>query len=345
MALTQGERSLHIVQVGRETTHGTAVPATVRLPGFSTGITTLDRAPSKVNEDFGSLALNQAGRGYYGVRLAKLPYKGNLNFEDCIRYLGAFIEGGITTPTTVTTGVYSWAYLSDTTADSLDSLTIEEGDNINAYQMPFALGESLKLSFNALASPGSSPWQVEASFIGRDKIPHAFTSAVSVPAGVETAMGHLTRAYLGTTATAFASLSEQVGLLAFDLTIPTGVLARKYGGSTDTFDTYGRAKYDPTGTITFYSTAATQTALFTPYQSFSGSPVMSEFHLRVQATGSLIATGYNKLFTIDSRVRLSAVPVAEDANGATVYQGNIELVNDATLGGPLMITVQNGVAS
>ena len=345
MALSQGERSLHIVQVGAETVHGTPVAATQRLAGFSTGIANLDRSPSKVSEDFGDLTQNEPGRGYYGVRLAKMPYRSDLKYEECIRLFAAGIEGGVT-PSTVASGVYSWAFLGDLNADSLTSLTIEEGDNIQAYQMAYGLVESYRLSYNALAAPGNSPWQIEANFIGQDMVPISFTGSVSVVANAETPMGHLTRAYIGTTSTVWGSLSEQIGLLAFDITLPTGVVPRVYGAATDTFLTHGRAKRDPTGTMTFYQTSSTKSALFDPFRTFTGgSPVMVEFRLRIQAIGGIIATTYHKQFTLDTRFRFAEVPHQEDANGATVYAGRIELVNDATLGSDHLITVQNGIAS
>ncbi len=345
MALTQGERSLHIVQMGKETTHGTAVPATQRLAGFSTGIANLDRSASKVSEDFGDLAQNEPGRGYYGVRLAKMPYRSDLKFEECIRLFGAGIEGGVT-PSTIATGVYSWPFLMDLSSDTLDSLTLEEGDNIQAYQLAYGLVESYRLSYNALAAPGNSPWLLEANFIGQDMVPISFTGSISVVANAETPMGHLTRAYIGDTSTVWGSLAEQVGLLAFDITIPTGVVPRVYGAATDTFLTHGRAKRDPTGTATFYQTASTKTALYDPFRLFTGgSPVMVEKRLRIQATGGLIDMTHHKQFTLDTRFRFADVPHVEDANGATVYGGKIELVNDGTLGSDLLITVQNAIAS
>ena len=448
MSLLSGERSLHLTQFGQEVTHGTPVACTAVIPGFSTGIAELDRSPSKINEDYGELAMNEPYRGYYGSRIAKLPFRGDLTFENCMHHFGAAIAGGVT-PTLTATGVYLWTYLADLTADTLDSKTIKEGDNLTAYQMSYAMAESLRLSFSTLGAPGNSPWQIDANYIGQDKSPATFDAGAVTPTAPETVMGHLTRLYLGTTSTAWASLTEQVGLLAVDQTIPTGVTPRIYGAGSDVFQFHGRQKPDPTGNWTLFATASTLANLFSPFQTNAGSPVMAEFRARLQALGGQISgtndgqtititgsptggtftltystqttaaiawnataaqvqaalwslpaigannvvvtggpgpatpwvvtfqnqlgdaavgtitatssltggtapaiavthtatgAGYRKQFTLDTRIRMSAVPVAEDANGATVYRAAVEFVKDATLGGVYQIAVQNGVA-
>lgn len=450
MSLLSGERSLHLTQVGKETTHGTPVACTAILPGFSTGISELDRSPSKVNEDWGELAMNEPNRGYYGARLAKLPFRGDLTYEGFMYHARSGIEGGVS-PTTISTGIYQYEYLADLTSDTLDSQTIKEGDNLTAYQLSYGLVESYRLSFNTLTAPGNAPWQIDVNYIGQDKVPASFDAGAVAPSYWETAMGHLTRCYLGPVATDWASLSEQVGLLAIDQTIPTGVTPRIYGAANDTFQFHGRQKVDPTGNWTFFATAATLSALFSPFQVNSGGPVMAELRARIQARGSNISgtndvqtltpsattatggtftitfgsvtsapipfnatasqiqaalwamsnigannvlvtgslasaivvtftnnqgdsaqtlltanataltgpgspytitgvdttpgSGYRKLMTIDTRIRMSAVPVAEDANGATVYRAAVEWVKDPTLGAIYRVRMQNGVAT
>lgn len=447
MSLTSGERSLHLIQFGKEVTHGTPVACTAVVPGFSTGIGDLNRSPSKVNEDYGELAMNEPGRGYYGARVSKLPFRGDLTFENCMHHFGACIAGGVT-PTTVATGVYLWTYLADLTADTLDSKTIKEGDNLTAYQMSYAMAESLRLSFSTLGAPGNNPWQIDANYVGQDKSPATFDAGAVTPTGLETIMGHLTRLYLGTTSTAFASLSEQVGLLAVDQTLPSGMTPRIYGGGSDVYQFHGRQKPDPIGNWTLYATSSTLSSLFSPFQTNAGSPVMAEYHARLQALGGQISgtndqqtvtitgsptggtftltyatqvtaalaynataaqvqaalwnltaigpnnvvvtgsaggpylvtfqnqlgdsgaitaitatttgltpsggatithttpgAGYRKTFTLDTRIRMSAVPVAEDANGATVLRAAVDFVKDATLGGVYQIAVQNGIAT
>lgn len=334
MALTQGERSLHLTQIGKEVTHGTAVAATAVLNMESAGILNLDRQGSSPQEDYSSLVANQPGRGSYGVRAATLQQRGVVRFEDYLQFLFSGVEGGIT-PTGV--GPYVWAFTRDATGDTLQSRTIEEGDNIQAYKMSYGLITQHKVSFSELTAPGHSEWQLEADWLGQDKVATTFTGSVASIVGAETAMGHLTQLMWGDTATAFASLTEQVGILAADITIPSGVVARKQGGTTDTFDTHGRQATKVNGNLTLYQTAGTKTALFDVFTA-AGS-VMTEKRARIKVSGS-----GTKVITWDMRLRLHAVPVAE-SNGATIYRAEFESVYDSTLASDLVVTVTNSVAT
>lgn len=338
-AFTTGERSLHVITLGQESTRGTGVTPTAILPGNSTGIETLDRAYASPNEDYGMFAMSQPGRANYGVRLATFPFSGVARYEDLYQLLKSSIEGGVSP---VHAAAYTRTYTRDTTADTLISQTIQEGDNLTAYQMVYGLSTQLKLSFNALAAPGNSPWTVESTYLGLDRVAGAFTGTPAAPASMETIMGHLTVASLGTTATAFGSLTALPGLLAFELTVPTGVTPRKYGGTTDTFDTVGRAKTQPTFTATWFETAGTISG---PLGTYMGAgTVVGEVRMRVQATGSLITGSTYKQLTIDQRIRYTAIPIAED-NGATVYQATGDAVYDGTLGSDLVIALLNNVAT
>src|ERR1035437_7704734 len=273
MGYSGGERSFHKTAWGKQTALGLAVPTTAYLAGDSSGMVVLDRSPDAINEDYGRLSLHEAGRGSYGVRFATLARRGVVRFEDIMPALGAGVAGGVAS--SGSGADKTRLYTADMTSSSLDLATIEEGDDKTVFQMPDALLTELRLLFSDLAAPGNSPWTTQESWIGSDKIAvGGFTAGATMPTSAETAMGHLTRAYMGSTATAFAALSEQVGLHACELVMPTGVVTRKYGGITDTLDGYGRAKREPTGTFTFYADAAAKTAIFDPYNT--GGTVMGE---------------------------------------------------------------------
>ena len=342
MALTTGERSLHKTQVGLETTHGTAVAATAMLNGLSSGIGDLDRAPANPNEDYGVLAMNQPSRGYYGVRRATMPWRGDVRFEDLMYPLAAGTAGGVT-PTLVATGVYLWTYTADNASDSLSSFTIEEGDNIQAWKMPYSLVESLKLSFGSLSAPGNTPWQQDVTWIGQDKVAVTF-AAVSSLASAETAMGHLTTIAVGSTATAFAALAALQGIVSCEVDLPSGVTTRKWGDSAlDTFSFHGRGKIAPQLKWRMYQSAATTSPLMTTGFLAAGSP-MGESRVQIKTTGSIINTTYAKTLTINARIRWQAVKVAEDAD-ATIYDVTGDCVYDSTLGGIYQVLVQNAVAT
>jgi hypothetical protein len=334
MPLVTGERALHKTQIGVEITHGTGVSPTVILDAESGAIIDLDRSPASPDLDFSSLAREQPGYGSFGVRHATMPEKGVVTFNTIMYRLRHGIAGSVT-PTGA--GPYVWVYGADNSSDTVQSATIEEGDTIQAYRMTFGLVSNYHFFFSDLAAPGNSPWNFECTWMGADKQPVTFAGGASALASSGYAMGHLTRAYIGSTATAFASLSEQVSLLATDLVVPTGIVARKWGGITDTMDAHGRMKRAPTGTATFFQTAATKTGIFDVFNNAGAQ--MVEKRLRISAPG----TGTD-VFIIDGRIRLTAVPIHE-ANGATVYAGALQYVYDATLGTDIVFSVTNSVAS
>ncbi len=295
MSYPTGERAFHRTQIGHETTPGTPVAATAQLNGQSGAIIDLDRAPDDLQEDYGGIAGARTGRGSFGVRLAKMPFTGAVRFEDLQQHLQAGLAGGVTPVGTHAAAVETWTFAKDELATTLISQTIEDGDNVQTYQMPFSLLTDIKLAFSNLGAPAASGWTLSENWIGQDKIAIGGLSTAASPTAAETVMGHLTRAYLGSTSTAFASLSELVGLHAMDVTIPTGVVPRKWGDATDYFNTIGRMPTKPTGNFTFYQLAATKTGLFDLWQT-AGS-VVQEKRLRVLARGSLLF-GTNEVQTI-----------------------------------------------
>ena len=291
MTIPTGERSLHKVQMGEELTEGSPVNATYVFPAESASIIALDRAALTPEEDYGELAGSQPGRSSFGVRQATLPLRSVVRFEDLIRILQSALHGGVS-PTNPSSGVYVWTFTADNADDTLVAKTIEEGDNKVVYRMPGALVQRLRLSFDALAPGAAAPWNLEATFLGRDKtvLPGGF-SAATAPVGMETAMGHLTRLFYGPTATAFASLAELAKtLLACDLTIETGVTLRKQGGQGDTADSHGRGRVKVTFSILLEQIAGARTALWDVFESDAGNPVIPDRRMRIKIGGGDLDT-------------------------------------------------------
>lgn len=337
MAIVTGERSFHKVQIGYESTEGTEADATFLFPCESGSIIEIDRAADTPEEDYGELSMAQPGRSVFGVRQATMPLRGVVRFEDIFRILQSAIAGGVTPSGT---DPYTWSFVMDNDADTLDPMTVEDGDQIQAYLMLGAFVQSLTLSYDALSAGSASPWTFEATLIGRDKQATSFTGSVTAPSSMETVMGHLTRLYLGDTATAFASLSEVTGsLLSFSVSIETGIVLRKQGGSDDVADNHGREKVSATFTALVEQTAATKSAVWDDFESDGTNPVQPTKRLRIQAQGN-----GDREFTIDGAIQIEGVPTQE-GDGSTRYSVEGHYVKDATIGGLIQIDVVNGIAS
>lgn len=337
-AFITGEASEHLVALASESTRGTRVDPTAIYPASAaTAIAALDRSYSSPNEDYGMFMLSQPGRANYGVRLGTMPLQSVARYDDLYQVLKSSIEGGISP---VHAAHYTRTYVRDATSDTLISRTIQSGDNLTAYEMAYALISQLHLSYSALAVPSNAPWMVDATWLGQDRVHTAFTGTPAAPASAETIMGHLTTIALGSTATAFGSLTPLAGLLAYDLVVPTGVTPRKYGGSTDVFDTVGRQKTQPVTTMTLYETSGTIAGPLATYET--AGTVVGEARMRITATG-LAANGCT--LTIDQRIRYKAVPIAVDGAGAMTFAITADHVYDSTLGSDLVIALVNNIAT
>lgn len=322
MAIPTGERSLHKVQIGAESVEGVADTVDILFPAESSSIIELDRAPNTPEEDWGEFSNSRPGRSVYGVRQATMPMRSTLRFEDVIRILEAGLCGGVT-PTNPATGVYSWVYDHDNTADTLVSQTVEDGDNQAVYRMVGSLLSRIRFSFDAVNPTAASPWMLELQWVGYDKELIEDFSVAAAPSEMETAMGHLCRLYLGSTATAFGSLPEVPGsILSADITIETGVVLRKQGGSDDIPDSHGRQRVKVTFTIVVEQTADTVSAFWDDFERGAADPQMFGKRMRLRTSGSNLDT--------DERVSITPTTGADDVTG-----GSFTLEFDSQTTGPI----------
>lgn len=155
-----GELVLKRVQAGIETTRGLAVPATKKLYG---GPITINRSqPNRYAvEDRG--VFTDKFRGNKQLVEAGWTWPHDVTYEDEPFYISTFLNGGITATGGATTG-YKWAFVPDTTTDTLKTMTWESGDEDVQWQAPFSTTDTadydLKLNDGITASLGgfASDW-------------------------------------------------------------------------------------------------------------------------------------------------------------------------------------------
>jgi len=326
-------------QSGTPASPGSAVAATVLYPCEPGGPATLDRGSAIPNEDVGRNVRNRPGRGYHGLRAAELSFESDVRFEDVMRLLEMCFAGGVT-PTG--TNPYTWVYPLEGGVPTLKPYTIEEGvvgDTNDQWRMQSCFITELTLSYDSLAAPGAQPWRASGTIIGFDRTINALTAALSAPATLETAMGHLTRIYEGSTATAYASLAElSSSLIRHSITINRNLVLRPYGGTTDIASAIG---FSEKTTATFESqiriTPGTKAATHDVYNVAGGAVSDRRWRVAVAGTGT-------KIINFDGRVAQLQVNI-DNNNGERVYAVSGEYVDDSTLNAPLTATVVNGVAS
>ena len=324
------------IQLGRQSAFITSVPATTVFPGKATSFD-MDRGYLNPDEDFGRLDDESPGRGSWGVRGASWQIAAPLRFQDWMHigdmHFGlSVVSGG---------GPYTHTLTSDATSLTPKPYTIEMGSEtaLDQWEIHGCLATSVSLGFDALSAPGNSPWMIDASGIGIGRAIAARTSALSPPATLETAEGHLTLLKEGPVATAFASLSElAASLKMFRLTSSVPYTLRAHGSAADTADSYGvsgKAGITFEALVAIGSTASTDTHdIF----NVSGS-VLTERRWRIAIDGS-----GNNTMTLDGRVRFRTVDRGEH-EGQALYAIAGSYVYDATLAGRLQTITINDIAT
>lgn len=325
------------LQTGTPAAPGAAVAATIIFP-IDAGLIDpdLDRGYASPDEDYGVLSRHQAGRGSYGLRAANIPVTFVARFEDIMRFLEMRLAGGIT-PTG--TDPYTWPYTADETSDSTKVYTGEIGSETSQdqYRLSTMIVTDLELSFGPLTAPGDHPLKVTATLQALNRTPQALTAALSAGASMETIEGHLSNLYAGSTATAFASLTEFANhLVSYRLRYSGARPYRPYGGATDVSTGYGLAKPEATVEMAV-KVSATSKAEFLDQFEASGA-VAPERRVRMKITGS-----NSREFRIDHRLRYEKVKRGE-RDGEAVYMITGHAVKDATLASALQAVVINHIA-
>lgn len=332
------EQVYRVVQYGVETVVGTSVAATAKL-AVDAATPELDRASQYGGEDYGRSIRNHDSRGYHGLRASQMPFAGDVTFEQIMPFLEAHYAGGIT-PTG--TNPYTWVYSFEGGAATRKTLTIEEGvagSTQDEWEMAGTIVDDLTLEYDMLAAPGAQPWRLSGTFMGMDRAVATLTGSLTLPA-LETVMGHLTILKEGTTATAFASLSDLSGsLIRYSQTTNRNNVRRPYGAASgDKASAWGQSE-KATGTFEAIVkvSATAKTNLHDIWNSSGGS--LGERRWRVEAVGS-----GTKVLRSDFRAAIFAVGI-DDRDGERVYAVTGEMVDDSTLGGMNTITIINTMAA
>lgn len=334
----------HTMQVGRQTgtmsAPGIAVAAGVLVPVSEPVVIGLDRATTYPAQDWGRNAAARAGTGFHGVRGVTFPASAHARFEDLMWFLEPHYAGDIS-PQSLGGGMYSWVYPLEVGLPTITPLTVESGTE-SAQDQWAAVGafvDELTLSFDDLEAPGAHPWSLEANFMALNRVQRALTSLVALPSGLETMQGQNSLIYMGTTATAFASLGElQASLIGFSITTRRHLEPLPYGGDTLGASAFGFSeKTDGEVTFKIRISSGNETAVYDKWDN--GSPFADDVHVRISVPGSGTKAAY-----LDFALGMTAVPVGS-RGGERVYEVTGSLLDDTTLDALAQLTVVNGVST
>ena len=339
--MSGGLVALSYLQRGLETTSGTAVAATAIQPILGGWL------KEHIDREFPNEMRNSFIRHYRNFPLATYVEIGGLTiaptFTDLAWWCSLFLKGlGAGAPRKPTgsgptnTSVYTYAHTPTVASDDLNTATLEMGDDVQNFQVPYVLGNGLQLGWSA-----SGPMTVSMNLLGQRAVAAAKTAALSV-VGDEDIVGPLTTVKIDT---------STIGTTAV-----TTVKEMSWGidnGWSQEFvldgNLYARGAHrsdDRTALLSatlLFSSATEYTSVFQNYAAGGGTPRK----IRIETSGTNIATSApatNRKMTVDW------YGVWEDAdfdtiNGQRAVKFSGRSQYDATATNDWGITILNALAT
>src|SRR5258706_6515533 len=288
-----GNRYFSKVQVGKESSHGTAVAATKILLGKVPQVKS-DRKPIIPDENIGIRAS--------GVRslIHQYLYSNTLStehgyFQQLPWIFGAGLKGGVT-PSEVTVGQGDMLWnqtpsLVSGVSNAQDSFTVELGDDTQEFESEYAMIERIRISGQVAQGMDASPVNVEVDIFGRQLTPTTFTPALSLPVA-EPLNAKLARLYLDTAWSGIGGTELANILRSFDIEILTGVHPKFSGSGNKYFNAHGEGIIKATAQFTLEGLSAAN-AIFNAQQAGTFQAV------RLQINGGVIGSGTAHSLKID----------------------------------------------
>jgi hypothetical protein len=233
------------------------------------------------------------------VRLDQYLAQNSIRIPQCYfqalpALLSMGIKGGITpAEQTGSQNDMLWAFTPSMTAtNAQDSITLEAGDDVQAYEIEYCLFERVRLAGTIAQAGEEAPVEFEGDYFGRQVTPVSFTGGISVPTMTDI-VAKLSRIYIDTT-WAGAGTTEKTSLIrSWDLEILTGLHPKFFGSGNRYFDAHGESIFEVMLTLLLEGNALAD-AEFDKYQAGTKQAVRVEIDSGVQ-----IGTGDNHKLTMD----------------------------------------------
>lgn len=212
-----GTFPLNKIQIGRESTAGTAVPATTIWRGPATDITD-DSTHQFAEEDVGILV--PTNREYISQQYAGLALpETEATFEQILH----LFEGGINAATPAGTEApytYTYAFPLTSTLNAVKTYTIETGNVVggDVNEMQYAFVEEFSLSGTA-----GEAWKMAAQWRGRQKSTASFTADLTLST-VEEMLFNKTALYIDASGGTVGTTAKAGVLTAANIQVTTGVV-------------------------------------------------------------------------------------------------------------------------
>lgn len=306
-----GSQTFTKVQYGFETTCGSAAAATGRWPG--TVDVPPDRKPEFPSYMTGTRSKLLKGTiNQIGVEGMSLKMDAGV-FQALPMLFSMGLKGGVTAAEQTTSqGDYLWDFSHSLTAtNNLESVTLEFGDDTQAYETEYVMCTGYKISG---ATGDNSAVSVEATAFGKQITPTTFTSSVSLlAAGIETMAGNMAKIWIDPTWANLGSTQKTSLLRDFSIEILTGVTPNWFANGQKTMTAHSEGYLDARLTLTFEGNASADTE-FDIFQAGTSRAI------RLQILGSQIGSGSAHSLTFDCFGTYEEIkPLGSEKNGNNLH--------------------------
>jgi hypothetical protein len=225
------------------------------------------------------------------------------------------LDGTITpTEQTPSQSDYLWSIApSFTAANSPDTLTIETGDDVQAYEIEFCMFDNLKLAGEVNQEGGASPVTGEFGYFGRQVTPTTFTASQALHPSIELMNAKLSRLYMDTTYAGIGTTEQTSLLRAWELEVMVGNHEKFLGSANKYFETFGEGEIGAMLTLTLEGASGAD-SIYDLYQAGT------ERAIRLQVNGSQLGTGLNYRFRWDMYGYFEdVVPLGGESRGNNLH--------------------------
>ena len=204
-------------------------------------------------------------------------------------------------------------------AETLDSITLEVGDDTRAYEICYVMSPTLEMTGNA----DTGEVVVTSTLFGEEVDPTTFTGAIAVPA-VDYIIGKFSRVYVDTAYGDLGNTELADALVDWRLTINGGAKPKHRGSATRVFDIHGQGENSCTLELGLERGSAACEAV----EDYFFANTTTTLFVRLELdSGIQIGTGDNHNLSFDiCGILTSWQPFGRDANGnaldvATITMG------------------------
>ena len=319
-------------QFGLELVHGTPVAAAHRLTGSVTmGKDRTPRFPEDATGRRGGAVRSVVEQIHADA--IRIAHPAGAYFEALPAIFSIGLVGGVVpVEQTAGEGDYLWDFTPDLTADNEpDSITLEIGDNTQAYQIPYVMARRIVIEGNVGESAAVN---VEAECFGKEILPAAFTPGIELPE-MDSMVANLARIRFADDWAGLATAEVVTGLLRkYRVEILTGVHPKFWAEGVKTMTGHGEGMIAAAWTLTFEGNEDADAI----WDAFRGETPRA---IRLELLGAQIGEGETSLLQIDTYGKFEEVlPLGEEQDGNNLHTGVFAGMDDNDETTPHMLGLQ-----